>query len=798
MAPGPSEATGFEAEADRIHLLVDAVTEYAIYMLNLDGLVTSWNAGAERLKGYGPTEIIGRPYERFFTREDQQRNLPAQILAAAKEAGRHETEGWRVRKDGVRFWASAILHKVQDKAGGHIGFVQVTRDITQRKATQDALLESERRFRILVQGVTDYAICMIDPSGIVTNWNTGAERIKGYTADEIVGQHISRFYCREDRAAGLPARGLAIAAREGRYEAEGWRVRKDGSRFWAVVVVDAIHDSVGNLIGFAKVTRDITERREAQDRLRESERQFRLLVNGVTDYALYMLDPNGIVTSWNAGAERIKGYKAAEIIGQHFSRFYTDSERAAGVPTRALQTAMTQGRFEAESWRVRKDGSLFWANVVIDPILGDNGQVLGFSKLTRDITERRETQLAMQKAQTQLAQMQKMEALGQLTGGVAHDFNNLLMVVSGYIPMIKQRLANDPKGQHAAEAIELAAQRGATLTRQLLSFSRRQSLNPSVVHLSEVMDATRPILNSLLGGTVRCVTTILPDVWSVRVDRSELELAIVNMSVNARDAMGPEGGTIALTAENMSLVRGDFADDLEGDFVALTVADTGQGMPPDILAKVFDPFFTTKGEGKGTGLGLSQVHGFVHQSGGDVTIASEIGQGTRITLYLPRASADMNADMNEDVPAETQSVSVAACKVLLVEDNPDVAEVTAELLAHMGCETQKAGDAAAALEAVESGQFDLMLSDIVMAGPMNGLDLARAIRQKHPDLLVVLATGYSDAAGQAAAEFTVLRKPYNVADLDQAIAGARKRQAARGHKVVDFQNTRRERAAKEK
>ena len=794
MAPGPSEAAGFEADADPLHLLVDAVTEYAIYMLNPDGLVTSWNAGAERLKRYGPAEIIGQPYERFFTREDQHRNMPAHILAMAKEAGRHESEGWRVRKDGVHFWASAILHKIQDKAKRHIGFVQVTRDITQRKATQDALLESERRFRILVQGVTDYAICMVDPGGIVTNWNTGAERIKGYTADEIVGQHISRFYGREDRAAGLPARGLATAAREGRYETEGWRVRKDGTRFWAAVVLDAIHDPGGDLIGFAKITRDITERRQAQDRLRESERQFRLLVNGVTDYALFMLDPNGIVTSWNVGAERIKGYTAAEIIGQHFSRFYTVSERAAGVPTRALQTAVTQGRFEAESWRVRKDGSLFWANVVIDPILGDNGQVLGFSKLTRDITERREAHLAMQKAQTQLAQMQKMEALGQLTGGVAHDFNNLLMVVSGYIPLIKQRLANDPKGQHAADAIELAAQRGATLTRQLLSFSRRQSLNPSVVHLNEVMETARPILSTLLGGTVRYVTTILPDVWPVRVDRSELELAIVNMSVNARDAMGQGGGTIALTAENTSLAHDDSPGNLEGDFVALTVVDTGQGMPPDILAKVFDPFFTTKGEGKGTGLGLSQVHGFVHQSGGGVTIASEMGQGTRITLYLPRASADMIGD----VPAETQSVPAGPCTVLLVEDNPNVAEVTAELLAHMGCKTKTVGDATAALEAVEGEEFDLMLSDIVMAGPMNGLGLARAVRKKHPDLLVVLATGYSDAAGQAAAEFTVLRKPYNIADLDQAIVDTRRRQAARQHKVVDFQNPKRERAAKGK
>ena len=578
--------------------------------------------------------------------------------------------------------------------------------------------------------MTDYAICMIDPSGIVINWNTGAERIKGYMADEIIGQHISRFYNREDRAAGLPARGLAAAARDGRYEAEGWRVRKDGTRFWAAVVLDAIHDPGGALIGFAKITRDITERREAQNRLRESERQFRLLVNGVTDYALFMLDPNGIVTSWNAGAERIKGYKAAEIIGQHFSRFYTVSERAAGVPTRALQTAMTQGRFEAESWRVRKDGSLFWANVVIDPILDDNGQVLGFSKLTRDITERRNAQLAMQKTQTQLAQIQKMEALGQLTGGVAHDFNNLLMVVSGYIPLIKQRLANDPKGQHAAEAIELAAQRGATLTRQLLSFSRRQSLNPTVVHLNEVMEAARPILDSLTGGAVRYVTTILLDVWPVRVDRSELELALVNMAVNARDAMGQGGGTIAVTAENTSLACGDLADDLEGDFVALTVADTGQGMPPDILSKVFDPFFTTKGEGKGTG--LEPPRGctvFVHQSGGGVTASrARWGRGP-VLPYICRAHP---ADMNADVPAETQSVSAGACKVLLVEDNPDVAEVTVELLTHMGCETEKVGDAAAALEDRRGARnSDLMLSDIVMSpGPMNGLDAARAVPQE--------------------------------------------------------------------
>ena len=782
MAQCPVSIVNFESDAERYHLLVDAVTDYAIYMLDPAGRVISWNAGAERLKGYKPAEIIGQHYSRFFLPEDQRRGLPAEILAATLSSGRRETEGWRMRKDGKRFWALAVLHRVNDAIGRHVGFAMVTRDISERKASQDALLESERRFRILVQGVTDYAIYMLDPSGIITNWNSGAERIKGYKADEIVGQHISRFYDREDRLAGRPARGLAIAAREGRYEAEGWRIRKDGSKFWAAVVLDAIRDDAGKLIGFAKITRDITERRQAEEYLRESERQFRLLVNGVTDYALYMLDPNGIVTNWNVGAQRIKGYTADEIIGQHFSRFYTENDRAAGMPARALHTAATEGRFEANAWRVRKNGSLFFANVVIDPICGENGKLIGFSKITRDITERHEAQKAMETTQAQLAQVQKMEALGQLTGGVAHDFNNLLMVVSGYITSIKERLADDPKGLRAAQAIETAAARGAALTRQLLSFSRRQTLDPEVVKLDQVVEATRPMLNTLAGGPVSIVTTIMPNIWPVRVDVSELELAVLNLTANARDAMG-KGGTVAVTSENMYLAAGEVKG-LEGEFVALTVADTGEGIPPDILEKVFDPFFTTKETGKGTGLGLSQVYGFVHQSGGTVTIDSQLGQGTRITLYLPRAVAD--------IPAEPSvlgdSATVAGRRVLLVEDNPEVAEVTRDLLDHLGCVTHVAGNAEAALQALDRSEFDLVLSDIVMAGAKNGLDLARTIREQRPRLPVILATGYSDAVTQAGTEFTLLRKPYSTSDLNRAFADLDSdRQSSRGDiNVVEF------------
>jgi PAS domain S-box-containing protein len=281
-------------------------------------------------------------------------------------------------------------------------------------------------FKLLVQSIVDYAIYMLDPNGFVTSWNAGAERIKGFQTEEIVGKHFSTFYTEEDRAAGMPKKVLDTARKEGKYVGEGWRVRKDGSRFWASVVVDRISDSKGKLIGFAKITRDMTEQREAQHALLEAERRFRILVQGVTDYAIFMLDPEGKVANWNAGARRIKGYTPEEIVGEHFSRFYTPEEREAGVPERAIGTARETGRYEAEGWRVRKDGTRFWASVVLDAIKDDNGKLVGFAKITRDMTDKREAQLRLEESREQLFRSQKMEALGQLTGGLAHDFKNLL------------------------------------------------------------------------------------------------------------------------------------------------------------------------------------------------------------------------------------------------------------------------------------------------------------------------------------------------------------------------------------
>jgi PAS domain S-box-containing protein len=754
-------------EERRFQLLVESITGYAIYMLDSRGFVTSWNSGAQVLNGYSPAEAIGQHFSRFFTSEDRDAGVPERILQTAAQAGRAETEGFRLRKDGSRFWALAVIHAIRAADGGLIGFAKITRDITEKRAAQEALRESERRFRTLVDGVLDYAIYMLDPSGVIVNWNAGAERMKGYRSGEILGQHFSRFYTREDRAGGLPTRALENAARAGRFESEGWRVRKDGSRFWASVVIDAIRDERGELVGFAKVTRDITERRAAQDALRESERRFRLLVEGVSDYALFLLDPNGIVTNWNAGAERIKGYKADEIVGQHFSRFYTDADRAAGRPAQALHTALTEGRFEAESWRVRKDGSRFWANVVIDPIRDETGTLIGFAKITRDVTERREAQIAQQRNEAQQAHAQRMEALGQLTGGVAHDFNNLLMIIGGHVRTVKKLLADDPRGRRAAEAIEIAAQRAESLTRQLLTYSRRQTLQPVVADVAARVEAVRQVVAGSLGNA-NLIGRIEPGLWTVKVDISEFELAVVNLTLNARDAM-PDGGLITIAADNIVLDGEETPAGLAGEFVALTVSDTGTGIAPDILPKVFDPFFTTKGADKGTGLGLSQVHGFAHQSGGTVALASELGRGTRVTIYLPRATGPL------ETTAPGEAVPSGSGTILLVEDNPDVADVTRAMLVDLGYAVTIARDAAVARRLVDTpetqtGGFAAVISDIVMAGDMDGVALARALRARHPSLPILLATGYSEAAAAAGAEFTVLRKPYQMADLSRALA----------------------------
>ena len=617
------------------------------------------------------------------------------------------------------------------------------------KKSERILYESERDFRLLVEGITDYAIYMLDPEGRVTNWNKGAERIKGYKAREIVGQHFSVFYTPEDLAAGLPRRALETARKEKHFLAEGWRVRKDGTRFFASVVIDPIYEK-RKLVGFAKITRDITERQDALTELLKSESQFKTLVGGVTDYALYMLDPTGIVANWNVGGERIKGYSAAEIVGQHFSRFYTPADRAAAKPAKALKIARETGHYDEEGWRVRKDGSFFWASVVIDPIRNDAGELIGFAKITRDISERKQAQEKLLAVQRQLAESQKLDALGQLTGGVAHDFNNLLMIISGNIHTIRKDVT-DEKALRALQAIDNASQRAASLTRQLLTFARRQSVQPQSIALSERLNALRDVLNSGLGSSVSLTIDVADDAWNIIVDPNEFETALVNLVVNARDAM-PEGGSVTISARNIP----------EKAQVAISVQDTGVGIPDDIAAKVFDPFFTTKAVGKGTGLGLSQVHGFTHQAGGAVALNSVLGSGTTITMCLPKADTQLTPEL------EQRSLKGNGT-VLLVEDNPEVASVSTGLLEQLGYNVRWAADAPAALAELEKDGIDIVFSDIVMPGKMDGVGLAKTIRETNPKIPILLVTGYSASTKDIGAQFPILRKPYQLHELSREL-----------------------------
>ncbi|SFK12179.1 PAS domain-containing sensor histidine kinase [Bradyrhizobium sp. cf659] len=490
----------------------------------------------------------------------------------------------------------------------------------------------------------------------------------------------------------------------------------------------------------------------------ESERSFRLLVEGVADYALYMLDPKGIITSWNIGGERIKGYSSDEIVGQHFSRFYTETDRANGKPARALGIARDKGRYEEDGWRVRKDGTFFWASVVIDPIYEDR-ELIGFAKITRDITERRNTQLKLETMQKQLAESQKFDALGQLTGGVAHDFNNLLMIISGSLHTLKRGTDDDAKLQRAISAIETATRRGAALTNQLLTFARRQSVNPQAIDFSERIGAIREVLEAGVGSSVRLAFDIDREVWPIRTDVSEFETALLNLVINARDAM-PDGGTVTISARNVVLDESPLA----GEFVAIDIADTGLGIPADVVDKIFEPFFTTKPIGKGTGLGLSQVHGFAHQAGGTVKVTSELGKGTTFGILLPRGT---------DVPAREAAEAMpfrGSGTVLLVEDNPEVAIVSIGLLEQLGYRVRRVPDAESALRELEQNGVDFVFSDIVMPGKMDGLTLAHHLRLIRPGLPILLATGYSEAAADVRGDFPILRKPYEIHELSEAIA----------------------------
>lgn len=634
------------------------------------------------------------------------------------------------------------------------------------------------RYRLLVESVTDYAIYMLDPQGTVISWNPGARRFKGYEDHEIIGQSFSRFYTEEDRAAGLPERALSQAAETGRFESEGWRVRKDGTRFWANAVIDAIiNPATGRVLGYAKVTRDLTERRQADEALRRSEERFRVLVQGVTDYAIYMLDADGIVTNWNLGAERIKGYTPGEIIGRHFSLFYTPEDRESGEPQKALQAAIDNGSLEKEGWRVRKNGEIFWASVVIDPIHDDGGKIIGFAKVTRDLTERRKVQAELDAAREALFQAQKIEALGQLTGGVAHDFNNLLTAVLGSLELVRRQIGDERQLNLIDNAIK-GASRGISLTQRMLSFARKQELELQPVAVDVLVAEMGDLLQRSLGPLIRIETDFPADLAMSAADPNQLETAILNLAVNARDAM-PEGGVLRVGARNESIAPGHRSGLPNGDYIRLSVADTGSGMDAKTLAQATEPFFTTKGVGKGTGLGLSMVHGMAEQLGGRLALDSRLGKGTTVEIWLPAAGSAAAAEPVQ-LPVEPKAeveLTARPLTVLAVDDDALVLMNTTALLEDLGHRVIEASSAREALALLEGDDaVDLLITDHAMP-QMTGAQLIAEVGQRWPKLPVILATGYADLPAGAGAGVLRLNKPFWQADLEKAVCAAMTRRA---------------------
>ncbi|GAB7537793.1 PAS domain S-box protein [Burkholderia sp. 3C] len=627
--------------------------------------------------------------------------------------------------------------------------------------------------RAWVQTTGDYSICTLAPDGRILSWNRGGERIHDCRSADIVGRHFSGFYPEHDRAAGVPGHALAGAAEHGHHAGLGWRLRSGGAPFWASVVMTALRGDDGTLLGFVEVVRDLSDEKAAYDAALENERQFRLLVQGVVDYAIFMLSPDGRVVSWNPGAERIKGYTAEQIVGSHFSRFYTPEDVADGVPERALATARDEGRFEAEGWRVRRDGSRFLAHVVIDVIRHD-GVIVGFAKVTRDITERRKAAEQLDQARAALFQSQKMEALGQLTGGVAHDFNNVLQVLRGNLDLLTHRHEHDPWTLERLQKAIDATERGSRLAAHLLAFGRQQALQPLVVSPERQLREMDALLRRTLGDAIEIDTVVAPGLWFAMLDPHQFENAVLNLAVNAREAM-PEGGKLTLELSNETLDEGYVAaepDVLPGQYVMLAVTDNGVGMSHDVLARAFDPFFSTKPEGIGTGLGLSMAYGFVKQSGGHIRIYSEVGYGTTVKAYFPMTYEALAATPC----AAPETPQQGSETVLVVEDDLSVQSTVIDTLTGLGYEVLKASDAHQALAVIGSGaRIDVLFTDVVMPGPLSSPEMARLAKQQLPALKVLFTSGYTRNAivhgGRLDPGVELLSKPYSRQQLATRLRG---------------------------
>ncbi|HEY2591449.1 MAG TPA: PAS domain S-box protein [Steroidobacteraceae bacterium] len=780
--PGSRNGPNGEGESRSLQTVLRAVVrdlkDVAVFLLDAQGRIQSWSSGAEAITGYAADEVLGGSFARLFPAEESER--PARALPTASAQSRFEDEGWQVRRDGSRYWANLTVTAVHQDSETLVGFLAVLRDVSGRNARERDLKESEERFRGLVDGVRDYAIFTLDPRGYVRSWNAGARQIKGYEAEEIIGSHFSRFYPPEAIARGWPEHELRVAAMEGRFEDEGWRLRKDGTRFWANVIITALRDGSGELKGFTKITRDLSERRRREEELRQNEQRFRLLVESVHDYALFMLDPLGFVSSWNAGAQRITGHRAEEIVGRHFSNFYRAEDVVVDRPWHELAAARRAGQVELEGWRLRKDSTTYWSKVIVSAIVDGQGQLTGFAHVIQDLTRQRHTE-ALENAATRMNEFIAM---------LAHELRNPLAPIRNAVMLMEKKGLGDSVLESMRQTIDRQSRNLERIVSELLDVSRvtrgQLLLDERPLDLADLLEraieASRPAID---GGEHELNVSLGERPIPIVGDSLRLGQVFVNLLNNAAKYMAPHGCIWLTVARRQKEVE-------------ISVRDAGIGIRPEMLSRVFDLFVqdrdTLERSSGGLGVGLALVRRVVELHGGRVEARSAgRGHGSEFLVHLsmPQPAAGETAVPVEPgisiagaMPCEAVVRELPRRRVLVVDDNTDAAQTLDSLLAAMGQETAVVYDGFAALEAVENFHPDLVLLDIGMP-KLDGYEVARRLRAlpggKHLTLAAVTGWG-QEADRRRALDAGFDRhcsKPVSEAALRELIAAAHSDRANR-------------------
>jgi PAS domain S-box-containing protein len=627
------------------HLMVEEVTDYAILLLDVDGNILNWNRGAELIKGFTAAEVAGQNFAIFYTADDRKNRLPEKLLGEAMQNGRALHEGWRLKKDGGKFWGSVVITALHDEDGNIIGFSKLTRDLTQRKATEEKaqryamdlefkneeLRRSEERYHRMIAEIEDYAIILLDLDGNILNWNKGAQNIKGYTSEEILGRNFSIFYLQDDIVDGLPKKLINIARDKGKAIHEGWRVKKDGTIFWGSITITALHDNDNNIVGYSKVTRDLTERKKAEERLQRyavelemqnaklqrSEESYHRMIAEVEDYAIILLDTDGNILNWNKGAQKIKGYQEHEILGKNFRNFYLPEDRDQKLPERLLSDAVKNNKATHEGWRLRKDGTRFWGSIVITALHDSAGQVTGFSKVTRDLTKNKEAEDFI------LMQNRYLEEFAYVA---SHDLQEPLRKIILFSSMLGENINDEKAVRNYLSKITGASERMGKLIRAVLDYSRSGSsqIKKEVVDLNTIISDIKVDFELLLQErNAEIITERLPSVKGVPIQLHQLFANLISNAIKFCE----DTPKIEISSQTAMIN--------ESRFVKILVSDNGVGFNPDHAEKIFHMFYRLNEKNAGTGIGLALCRRIVESHGGKISATGKPGIGSVFEILLP-------------------------------------------------------------------------------------------------------------------------------------------------------------------